>query len=139
MSFPMFLTDFTRLIINMDDFFEKKDGANSNYEGAAGNDTSIPKEGPAAEESIPEESDAQTSQESHNPYSSYQTQSEYPPHGTQGFGYGVVGENNTPVQNRINYSDILPVKDYKPMSRGLKIFALIMASVILLTGAAAEG
>lgn len=123
----------------MDDFFEKKDGANSNYEGAESNDTSIPKESPAAEESTPEESNAQPSQESHNPYSSYQTQSEYPPHGAQGFGYADLGENNTPVQNRINYSDILPVKDYKPMSRGLKIFALIMATVILLTGASAAG
>ena len=33
----------------------------------------------------------------------------------------------------------MPVGDYKPMSRGLKIFALIMAAVILLTGASVTG
>lgn len=42
-------------------------------------------------------------------------------------------------QNRINYSDILPATDYKPMNRGLKLFALIMAAVILLTGVSVTG
>ncbi len=54
--------------------------------------------------------------------------------------YGTTQTNyNIPTQNKINYSDVLPINDYKPMSRGLKIFALIMAAVILFTGATATG
>lgn len=42
-------------------------------------------------------------------------------------------------QNTINYTDVRPISDYRPMSRGLKLFALIMAAVIMLTGASAAG
>ncbi len=44
-----------------------------------------------------------------------------------------------PVENPINFSPIEPINDYKPMSRGLKVFALIMAAVILLTGSCTVG
>lgn len=43
------------------------------------------------------------------------------------------------VYNPVNYSPVNPVNDYKPMSKGLKIFALIMAAVILLTGTCYAG
>ena len=46
---------------------------------------------------------------------------------------------NTPVYNSVNYSPVEPVTDYKPMSRGLKVFSLIMAAVIALTGACVVG
>ena len=62
-----------------------------------------------------------------------ETQEQYSP-----YGYSDLGENTQP-QNKINYSDVLPVNDYKPMSRGLKYFALIMAAVILLTGVSVAG
>ena len=45
----------------------------------------------------------------------------------------------TAPQNRINYTDVLPVRDYKPMSKGLKVFAGIMAAVILMTAASVTG
>ncbi len=44
-----------------------------------------------------------------------------------------------PVYNPINYTPVVPVEDYKPMSKGLKIFSLIMAAVIALTGACVVG
>ena len=55
------------------------------------------------------------------------------------FGGAGFGGSNPPPQNRINYTDVLPVTDYKPASRGLKLFAVIMAAVILLTGASVAG
>ncbi len=58
-------------------------------------------------------------------------------------------ENNTeevkqepvyePIYNPVNYSDVKPIEDYKPMSRGLKVFALILAAVVLLTGTCLTG
>ncbi len=48
-------------------------------------------------------------------------------------------EEYTAPQNKIDYSEVLPVSDYKPMNKGLKIFAVIMAAIILLTGASATG
>ena len=42
-------------------------------------------------------------------------------------------------ENPINYSPVEPMHDYKPMSRGLKVFALIMVAVILLTGSCTAG
>lgn len=47
--------------------------------------------------------------------------------------------NGEPVYNKISYTDVKPITDYKPMSRGLKIFACVMAGVILLTGASVTG
>lgn len=40
----------------------------------------------------------------------------------------------SPVYNPVNYSPVHSIDDYKPMSKGLKVFALIMAIVIALTG-----
>ncbi len=42
-------------------------------------------------------------------------------------------------ENPINFSPVEPINDYKPMSKGLKVFALIMAAVILLTGSCTVG
>ncbi len=48
-------------------------------------------------------------------------------------------QEENPVLNRIEYPPVYPINDYKPASKGLKIFAIIVASVILLTGASAAG
>ena len=45
---------------------------------------------------------------------------------------------NTPPCT-INYTPVTAVKDYKPVSRGLKYFAAVLAGVILLTAASAGG
>lgn len=46
---------------------------------------------------------------------------------------------NQPVYMPVNYSEIKPISDYKPMSKGLKVFALITALVLLLTGSCVTG
>ncbi len=51
----------------------------------------------------------------------------------------VDAEDNSSVYNPINYSPVNQVNDYKPMSKGLKVFALIMAAVILLTATSLAG
>ena len=48
-------------------------------------------------------------------------------------------ENFAPVYNPINYTPVQVVNDYKPMSKGLKLFAVIMAAIILLTGTTYAG
>lgn len=63
---------------------------------------------------------------------SYSSDSGFP------FG-GAPSPENIQPQNSINYSAVNPVYDYRPMSRGLKIFAVVMAAVILLTGASLAG
>lgn len=54
-------------------------------------------------------------------------------------GNNTAGFGEPSVMNQINYSPVEPVKDYKPVSRGLKVFAAVMAAVIMLTGASAAG
>ena len=39
----------------------------------------------------------------------------------------------------IKYSEIKPVENYKPVSRGLKVFSIVLAAVILLTGSCTAG
>lgn len=119
----------------MDDFFEKKDGADLNGESAENTDAPV-QNANSGETGSPEEPKPQETQENNNPYN---PQGQYTPYGAQNYGYADFGQNSSAPQNRINYSDIMPVGDYKPMSRGLKIFALIMAAVILLTGASVTG
>ena len=41
--------------------------------------------------------------------------------------------------NPINYSAVKPIDDYKPMSKGLKFFAIIMAALILLSASCVTG
>lgn len=48
-------------------------------------------------------------------------------------------KNFEPIYNPVNYSEVKPYEDYKPMSKGLKVFALILAAVILLTGTCLTG
>jgi len=50
--------------------------------------------------------------------------------------------SNQPVNgmfNPVNFSPVTPVSDYKPVSNGLKIFALIIATVIALTATSLAG
>ena len=44
-----------------------------------------------------------------------------------------------PVYNPVTYTDVVPVNDYEPMNKGLKVFALILALIILLTGSCLVG
>ncbi len=46
---------------------------------------------------------------------------------------------NRPVYNPVKYTAAEPIKDYKPMSKGLKVFSLIMAAVIVLTSVSIVG
>ncbi len=46
---------------------------------------------------------------------------------------------DTPVWNKVNYTPTNPINNYKPMSRGLRIFCVIMAAVVLLTATTATG
>ncbi len=41
--------------------------------------------------------------------------------------------------SKVEFSPVKPVKDYKPMSKGLRVFSLIMAAVILMTASCAAG
>lgn len=47
--------------------------------------------------------------------------------------------DDTPVWNKVEYSPINKIDDYKPMGKGLKIFCLVMAAVVLLTATTATG
>lgn len=48
-------------------------------------------------------------------------------------------ENGPPVWNKVSYKEPAPIADYKPMSRGMKIFCVIIAAVILLTASCTTG
>lgn len=47
--------------------------------------------------------------------------------------------NDTPVYNPVHFSPVEPIDDYKPMSKGLKVFSIIIALIILLTGTTLAG
>lgn len=47
--------------------------------------------------------------------------------------------DDAPVWNKVNYSPVSPVADYKPMSKGLRVFCLVMAAVIVLTASCTAG
>lgn len=120
----------------MEDFFEKEDCVDEGAEGSENTEATAFEDNSENQNENPEEQGTQNSEENNN---SPEEQEQNPPYSSQNFGYPDFGGDNTAVQNRINYSDVLPVNDYKPMSRGLKVFALIMAAVIMLTGASVAG
>lgn len=67
---------------------------------------------------------------------------EYQPNNSDnGFDAGNIGEfqEQPPIYNPVRYSEVKPMEDYAPMSKGLKVFALIMAAIILLTGTCLAG
>lgn len=47
--------------------------------------------------------------------------------------------DDVPVWNKVEYSPIGKIEDYKPMGRGLKIFCVVMAAVVALTATTAAG
>ncbi len=47
--------------------------------------------------------------------------------------------DDVPVWNKVEYSPVGNIEDYKPMGRGLKIFCLCLALVMLLTATTAAG
>ncbi|MBO5908978.1 MAG: hypothetical protein J6Q67_04265, partial [Clostridia bacterium] len=46
---------------------------------------------------------------------------------------------DAPAFNRVNYTDIVPTEDYRRENKGLRIFALIMVCVIVLSGVCTAG
>ncbi|MBO5321296.1 MAG: serine protease [Clostridia bacterium] len=48
-------------------------------------------------------------------------------------------QNEEPIFNPVNLTHVTPVNDYKPMNKGLKIFAFLLALIILLTGSCLTG
>lgn len=48
-------------------------------------------------------------------------------------------ESDESVWNKVNYTPVEPIDDYKPMSRGLRVFCMVMALVIVATGACVAG
>ena len=48
-------------------------------------------------------------------------------------------ENVNPTWEKVKYSDVSPMSDYQPASKGLKVFAFILAIVILISGGCATG
>lgn len=57
-----------------------------------------------------------------------------------GFGFADNGSQPLPpIYNPVSYSPVKPVKDYRPMSRGLKVFSLILVAIIALTGTSLIG
>ena len=54
-------------------------------------------------------------------------------------GYSDNIDNDEPVWNKVEYSPIGTIDDYKPMGKGLKIFCAIMAGVMVLTATTAAG
>ena len=50
----------------------------------------------------------------------------------QNFSDNQLGED-IPVWNKVEYSPVEQIVDYKPMKRGLKVFCLVMVGVLLLT------
>ena len=120
----------------MEEFFDKEDCVDEGTEVSENTEATAFEDNSENQNENPEEQGTQNSEENNN---SPEEQEQNPPYSSQNFGYPDFGGDNTAVQNRINYSDVLPVNDYKPMSRGLKVFALIMAAVIMLTGASVAG
>ena len=124
----------------MDDFLEKKDIDESGENTEApviqpevnGDINETATEIPQAENNESEAYEAVSSTDTETEYKEdpYKTEPPQSPFGA--YGYAA-------PQNTINYTDVRPISDYRPMSRGLKLFALIMAAVIMLTGASAAG
>lgn len=44
-----------------------------------------------------------------------------------------------PIYNPVSFTEVKPIESYRPMSRGLKLFSLLIAAVILLTGTCLAG
>lgn len=49
------------------------------------------------------------------------------------------GAEYSPIYNPVNYTEPQIVNDYKPMSKGLKVFTVILALIIALTGSCLTG
>lgn len=110
----------------MDEIFENKNTADENGEPIA--------------ESSAEPVNAETrSENTESPDIAHEN--EFQPEQPEISGAPYTGGNTgdfTPP-NIINYTPVNPIGDYKPVSRGLKYFAAVLAGVVLLTAASAGG
>lgn len=48
-------------------------------------------------------------------------------------------QDDSPVWNKVNYTPATPIENYKPMSKGLKVFCVVIAAVVAITGACTAG
>lgn len=115
------------MVIIMDDIFENKTAEEPNEQPAATNKSAAEPSGTE----IPPESATPAEPSEYAPASEPQAEqpSIFNAENTEGF--------TTP--NVINYTPVRPTDDYKPVSRGLKYFAAVLAAVIIFTGASAGG
>lgn len=51
----------------------------------------------------------------------------------------ITPQSDEPIYNPVNLNPVTPINDYKPMDKGLKLFALLLAVIILLTGSCLAG
>lgn len=145
-------------MIPMDEFKNQFENENENYNGPQEQADGQPQEQQAVNQGV-EPDASNNSDQSSGPDNNYGADNIYgadsfePANGfeqkanTAGDNFAGNGFNNyeplnnpyPPAYNPIKYTDVLPVKDYEPASRGLKIFALIMAVIVLMTGTCITG
>lgn len=56
-----------------------------------------------------------------------------------GINDGISNNDDVPVWNKVEYTPVGKIEDYKPMGKGLKVFCAVMAAVIALTATTAVG
>ena len=110
----------------MDDMFENKNTLDSSEESV----TETPTE-PVIRDSQPENAET--------PSAAYESEKTPEPPELSGAPHFAGNTADITPPNTINYPPVNPIVDYKPVSRGLKYFAAVLAGVILLTAASAGG
>ena len=110
----------------MDDMFENKNTLDSSEESV----TETPTE-PVIRDSQPENAET--------PSAAYESEKTPEPPELSGAPHFAGNTADITPPNTINYTPVNPIGDYKPVSRGLKYFAAVLAGVILLTAASAGG
>ena len=110
----------------MDDMFENNNTLDSSEKSVA----ETPPE--------PVNQDSQ-SENAETPSTAYESEKTPEPPELSGAPYIAGNTADIMPPNTINYTPVNPIGDYKPVSRGLKYFAAVLAGVILLTAASAGG
>ena len=110
----------------MDDMFENKNTLDSSEKSVA--------ETPP--ESVNQDSQSENAE---TPSTAYESEKTPEPPELSGAPYIAGNTADIMPPNTINYTPVNPIVDYKPVSRGLKYFAAVLAGVILLTAASAGG
>ena len=115
------------MVIIMDDIFENKTAEEPNGQPAA------------TSESTQEPSGAEIPPENVTPAEPSESAPASEPQAEQPSIFNAENTEGFTTPNVINYTPVKPTDDYKPVSRGLKYFAAVLAAVVLFTGASAGG